>query len=132
MFKCMRENNAIRALGKTVLYRIALFVLVYLSLVAFGLLLLYIGYKWATFWGIDMLQRVFNDTNSGFAMLILLGVYLGVITLCLMFGLFLVKFIFTRLNVEEEGKTLVKESDCPQIFELIREVAEATKSPMPH
>ena len=128
----MRENNAIRALGKTVLCRIALFVLVYLSLVAFGLLLLYIGYKWATFWGIDMLQRVFNDTNSGFAMLILLGVYLGVITLCLMFGLFLVKFIFTRLNVEEEGKTLVKESDCPQIFELIREVAEATKSPMPH
>ena len=79
----MRENNAIRALGKTVLCRIALFVLVYLSLVAFGLLLLYIGYKWATFWGIDMLQRVFNDTNSGFAMLILLGVYLGVITLCL-------------------------------------------------
>lgn len=128
----MRENNAIRALGKTVLYRIALFVLVYLSLIAFGLLLLYIGYKWATFWGIDMLQRVFDGTNSGFAMLILLGVYLGVITLCLMFGLFLVKFIFTRLNVEEEGKTLVKESDCPQIFDLIREVAEATKSPMPH
>ena len=84
MSKCMRENNAIRALGKTVLYRIALFVLVYLSLVAFGLLLLYIGYKWATLWGIDMLQRVFDDTNSGFAMLILLGVYLGVITLCLM------------------------------------------------
>ena len=51
MIKRMRENNAIRALGKTVLYRIALFVLVYRSLVAFGLTLLYIGYKWATFWG---------------------------------------------------------------------------------
>ena len=43
MIECMRENNAIRALGKTVLYRIALFVLVYLSLVALGLILLYIG-----------------------------------------------------------------------------------------
>ena len=101
MIKRMRENNAIRALGKTVLYRIALFVLVYLSLVALGLTLLYIGYKWATFWGIDMLQRAFDGTNSGFVMLILLGAYLGVIALCLMFGLFLVKFIFTQLNVEE-------------------------------
>ncbi|MFC2494247.1 MAG: M48 family metallopeptidase, partial [Prevotella sp.] len=128
----MRENNAIRALGKTVLYRIALFVLVYLSLVALGLILLYIGYEWATFWGIDMLQRAFDGTNSGFVMLILLGAYLGVIALCLMFGLFLVKFIFTQLNVEEEGRIQVKESDCPQLFELIRHVARATKCPMPH
>ena len=132
MIKRMRENNAIRALGKTVLYRIALFVLVYLSLVALGLILLYIGYEWATFWGIDMLQRAFDGTNSGFVMLILLGAYLGVIALCLMFGLFLVKFIFTQLNVEEEGRIQVKENDCPQLFELIRHVAKATKCPMPH
>ncbi len=128
----MRENNAIRALGKKVLCRIALFVLVYLSLVALGLTLLYIGYKWTTFWGIDMLQRAFDGTHSGFVMLILLGVYLGVIALCMMFGLFLVKFIFTRLNVEEEGKILVKEPDCPLIFELIRNVAKDTKCQMPH
>ena len=105
----MRENNAIRALGKKVIYRIALFVLVYLSLVAFGLLLLYIGYKWATSWGVGLMEQVFDSTNSGIVMLIIIGIYLGIIALCLMFGLFLLKFIFTRQSDEEDGRILVNE-----------------------
>lgn len=128
----MRENNAIRALGKKVIYRIALFVLVYLSLVALGLLLLYIGYKWATSWGVGLMEQVFDSTNSGIVMLIIIGIYLGIIALCLMFGLFLLKFIFTRQSDEEDGRILVNENDCPQLFQLISEVAQATKCPMPH
>ena len=78
------------------------------------------------------MEQVFDSTNSGIVMLIIIGIYLGIIALCLMFGLFLLKFIFTRQSDEEDGRILVNENDCPQLFQLISEVAQATKCPMPH
>ena len=128
----MEQTYTIKRWGKVVLYRFALFILVYLALVALGVFLLYIGYRWATSWGLNMIFYTYEQINNVVLGLLLFSLYLGVIALCLMFGLFLIKFIFAPKTLDDEKTIEITEVDCPQIFALIQNVAEATNSEMPY
>lgn len=128
----MEQAYTIKRWGKVVLYRFALFILVYLALVALGVFLLYIGYRWATSWGLNMIFYTYEQINNVVLGLLLFSLYLGVIALCLMFGLFLIKFIFAPKTLDDEKTIEITKADCPQIFALIQNVAEATNCEMPY
>lgn len=128
----MEQAYTIKRWGKVVLYRFALFILVYLALVALGVFLLYIGYRWATSWGLNMIFYTYEQINNVVLGLLLFSLYLGIIALCLMFGLFLIKFIFAPKTDDSEKSIEITETDCPQIFTLIHNIAEATGCSMPY
>ena len=128
----MKQAYTIKRWGKVVLYRFALFILVYLALVALGAFLLYIAYRWATSWGPDMLIYTYEEVNNVLLGLFLFCSYIGVIALCVMFGLFLIKFIFAPKTDDSEKSIEIVAADCPQIFALIHNVAQATGCSMPY
>ena len=128
----MEQAYTIKRWGKVVLYRFALFILVYLALVALGAFLLYIAYRWATSWGPDMLVYTYEEVNNVLLGLFLFCSYIGVIALCVMFGLFLIKFIFAPKTDDSEKSIEIVAADCPQIFALIQNVAQATGCSMPY
>lgn len=128
----MSLHNNIVLSEKKVKKHITAFILTYSLLIAAGILILVLAYYWATDWGLELVNTVYNNVNSGYIMLLASATYVGIIAVCLMSGLFLVKFLFARRSSEEEAKTEVKEEDCPQLFALIRETAEACNSVMPY
>lgn len=117
---------AVKRQAKNVTFRIVLFVLVYILLIALGVTLIYLSVL-AAMWGLALVYEIgFNR-----AALLLVLVVIGVLGFTLMFGLYLIKFLFSRTKNENPQRKEVKESECPDLFQAIREVAEATVCPMP-
>jgi Zn-dependent protease with chaperone function len=128
----METKNDIQRWSKTVLWRIVLFAVVYLLLIAVGIGLLFFAYKWATDWGLVLLLFILDEVHSGFLFWLVFTGYLGMIATCLMFGLFLVKFLFAHSQEDDGIRMEVTSSEYPEIFELIKDVSEATHSRMPY
>lgn len=130
--KTMQHQNNIQHWSQIVRKRIALFVLAYLLLIGLGFLLLLFAYKWATDWGLTLLTYFSEESLPALIILFLIVAYVSIIAMCLMFGLFLVKFLFTSSKANNQIKMEVKEEDCPQLFALIRETATEARCNMPH
>lgn len=122
----MESEDIIRKHSIHVLFRIALFILVYIGLIALGVLLLWVAYQF-TVWGILHLTAISNIK----IILILIGIMIGGIGFSVMFGIYLVKFIFSRTQNTNENRRRITEAECPALFNAIREVASATQCPMP-
>ena len=121
----MESEDVIRKHSISVLFRIALFILVYIGLIALGVFLLWIAYRFAV-WGFLHLTAI----SSIRLILILIGVMIGGIGFSVMFGIYLVKFIFSKTQNVNANRRLVTETECPALFNAIREVASATQCPM--
>lgn len=111
---------------KDVIFKIVLFVFVYVLLIALGATLIWFAFKLA-FW---MLGAILDIRNIRAIIFILLAVAGGV-GFALMFGLYLVKFLFSKTRNENSKRRLVTEQECPELFKAIREVAGSTNCPMP-
>lgn len=122
----MESEDVIRKHSISVLFRIALFILVYIGLIALGVFLLWIAYRFAV-WGF----LHFTAISSFRLILILIGAMIGGIGFSVMFGIYLVKFIFSKTQNINANRRLVTEAECPALFNAIREVASATQCPMP-
>lgn len=122
----MESEDVIRKHSISVLFRIALFILVYIGLIALGVFLLWIAYRFAV-WGFLHLTAI----SSIRLILILIGVMIGGIGFSVMFSIYLVKFIFSKTQNVNANRRLVTETECPALFNAIREVASATQCPMP-
>lgn len=122
----MESEEIIRKHSIHVLFRIILFILVYIGLIALGVFLLWIAYRFAV-WGILHLTSI----SSVRLILLLLGIMIGGIGFSVMFGIYLVKFIFAKTQNINENRRLITEAECPALFKVIREVASATQCPMP-
>lgn len=122
----MKHNDTIRQHSSIVLFRISLFIFVYIGLIAIGVLLIWLAYRFC-FWGVLHLTAL----HSIRLMLLLLALMVGGIGFSLMFGIYLVKFIFSRTINNNESRRLITETECPQLFQAIREVALETQCPMP-
>lgn len=127
----MKSNNRLDACARKVLRRMTVFALVYLLLVLLGIALLVGSYFWATRWGLGILQASLLS-HSGAAIAIVFCLYIGVILLSLAFGFYLVKYIFAQHDDEDATRIEVTESDCPRLFQLIYETADAVKAPRPY
>ena len=117
---------AIKRQAKDVILRIVLFVLVYIFLIALGGTLIYFSLLVAV-WGV---AAIFAIGVSRLSLLLILLI-LGVVGFTLMFGFYLIKFLFSKTKNENSQRRLVTEKECPVLFQAIREVAEATACPMP-
>lgn len=122
----MKHNDTIRQHSSIVLFKISLFILVYIGLIAIGVLLIWLAYQFC-FWEVLHLTAL----HSIRLMLLLLALMVGGIGFSLMFGIYLVKFIFSRTINNNESRRLITETECPQLFQAIREVALETQCPMP-
>lgn len=112
--------------AKGVTVRIVLFILVYILLIVLGATLIYFSLLGAL-WGLSMVVRMGFSRGALFMLLLIVGV-LG---FTMMFGLYLIKFLFSKTKNENSQRRQIMESECPALFKAIREVAEATACPMP-
>src|SRR3712207_1292720 len=66
----------------------------------------------------DIINEIANET--------------GVILLSLAFGLYLIKYIFARHRDDDTDRIEVTEADCPRLFRLINETADAVGAARPY
>ncbi|HEY9542531.1 M48 family metallopeptidase [Prevotella sp.] len=128
----MKTANEMDACARKVLKRMAVFGLVYVLLILLGVLLLVGSYLWATRWGWYILLATISQIHSGAIIAIVLGLYVGVILLSLAFGLYLIKYIFARHRDDDTDRIEVTEADCPRLFRLINETADAVGAARPY
>lgn len=121
----MEHDKAIARYSSNVIFKIFLFILVYICLIIVGGILLWLAFQLAVI-GFPNILRIRNIQGIFFAAMAILG---G-IGFALMFGLYLFKFLFTKKTNQNKNRE-VTETECPQLFEAIREVAKATSCPMP-
>lgn len=119
-------STAVKHQAKDVIIKIALFVFVYVLLIALGATLLWFAFQLVYF----ALPIVFSYSGIR-AIIFMLLLIAGGVGFALMFGLYLVKFLFSRTRNENSQRRLVTEKECPELFKAIREVATATSCPMP-
>lgn len=122
----MKHDKAIARYSSDVVLKIGLFILVYICLIALGAGLIWLAFQLAVLGFLHIPQM------RSIRLMVVTGILIfGVICFALMFGLYLFKFLFTRQKNESEDGREVKEAECPQLFEAIRQVAAATGCPMP-
>lgn len=118
--------NVMKRQVKDVVFKIVLFVLVYVFLISLGAALIWFAVKLA-YWMLVAIPSI-----SGIrAIIFMLLAIAGGVGFALMFGLYLVKFLFSKTRNESPKRQLVTEQECPELFKAIREVAESTNCPMP-
>lgn len=111
---------------RDVILRIFVFILVYLLLIAVGATLIYFSLKLA-FWAFPEIFRIRNIRG----IIVMLLIIIGGVGFTLMFGLYLIKFLFSRTKNLNTRRREVTEKECPELFQAISEVAQATTCPMP-
>ena len=119
-------TTTIKRQARGVIFRIVLFVLVYILLIALGAALIYFSVLGAIYGGMVILALGISQLG-----VILALVIIGVLGFAFMFGLYLIKFLFSGTKNENPGRRQIKENECPVLFQAIREVAKATACPMP-
>ncbi|NDV57747.1 M48 family metallopeptidase [Bacteroides sp. 519] len=122
----MEHDKAIARYSSNVIFRIILFILVYICLIVVGGILIWLAFQLAII-GFPNIIQIRNLYGMFFAAMAILGA----IGFALMFGLYLFKFLFAKNKNENLNRREVKESECPQLFKTIREVAQATHCPIP-
>lgn len=121
----MTPNNTIEKSRRNVMMRISVFLLYYILmlLLTFILLLLVIG---ASIFAIFNITYLLN--RLGIIVLFILGVC-WVFVIRIGFGLLKSPFIVSKY--EREDHLEVTEEQCPQLFQIVREVADFTRCEMP-
>ncbi|MBR1688150.1 MAG: M48 family metalloprotease [Prevotella sp.] len=120
----MMKDEEIRRLARNEIMRIALFVAYYIALIALGAAILYSTY-WVTQLGLAAV------TNAHINPLYVFIAWAGYCVLALMFGLYLVKPLFKFTRDRDASRMEVTEEECPQLFAVIRNLAQYAQSPMP-
>ena len=109
------------------LLRIICFVIYYVSLIALGVALFVVAI-WASF---HIVVDVIPEVGNLRAILLLLMAVAGILLMAVMIGIYLVKPIFSFTRNKKETRVEINESDCPELFALISEIANQTKCAMP-
>lgn len=124
--KDLEEN--IKKEASTVLWRVVLFVVYYILLIVIGIAL-FVGAIWVTFFIIQGLTTMTHINGR----LIIWGfiLWLAMWWFCISFAWYLVKPLFTIHKSSKDNRIEVKKSECPELFQMISEVAAATGNKMP-
>ena len=105
------------------LFRIFCFLLYYVALIALGVAI-FVGAFYLTF-GLAVIGMAIGAW--WFTILAIIGLW----TFVIMFGLYLVKPLFSFKKNENDSRMEVEEADCPELFAMLRDVAEKTQCKMP-
>ena len=120
-------ENSIKKEATNVLGRIFLFLVYYIGLIVLGVLLLW-GTWELTAW---VVTTAIPSINNLRVLILVVLILAGVWSLALMLGLYLVKPLFSFSNSENIDRVEIKEEDAPELFAMIRDVAQKTECPFP-
>lgn len=120
-------ENSIKKEATNVLGRIFLFLVYYIGLIILGILLLWGAWE-LTAWVVTV---AIPSINSIRALILVVLILAGVWSLALMLGLYLVKPLFSFSRSENIDRVEIKEEDAPELFAMIRDVAQKTECPFP-
>lgn len=104
------------------MFRIFCFLVYYVALMLLGVAII-VGAFYLTY-PLAVLSMVFGIFFAIFSII-------GLWAFAIMFAIYLVKPLFSFSKNENTSRVEVDESDCPELFAMIREVAESTQCPMP-
>lgn len=121
------ESN-IRKEAATVLWRVVLFIVYYVALIALGIGLFVAAFG-VTWFLLQMLDEV-SHINGRIAIWIFLA-WLAMWWFCIQIAWYLIKPLFTFHSSTDENRVEVKRADCPELFALIEDVAKSTGNKMP-
>ena len=105
------------------MFRICCFLIYYVVLMVLGVGI-FVGALYLTF---DLAVIGLAIGAWLFTLLAIIGLW----TFVVMFGLYLVKPLFSFKKDENDSRVGVEEADCPELFAMLRDVAEKTRCKMP-
>lgn len=109
------------------LLRIGCFLLYYLLLIALGIIIV-IGSFWGSY---HLIIEVLPEVGSGRAIILIIMSVIGLCLLAIMLGIYLIKPLFAFKKNHNETCVEVFETECPDLFAMIRDVAGKTGCKMP-
>ena len=109
------------------LLRIGCFLLYYLLLIALGVIIV-IGSFWGSY---HLIIDVLPEVGSGRAIILIIMSVIGLCLLAIMLGIYLIKPLFAFKKNHNETRVEVFETECPDLFAMIRDVAGKTGCKMP-
>lgn len=115
------KQNELKKQAAIVMLKIVAFFFVYLILLAVGGLFVFAAYYIFTHY----LKEAFAQSN-----LFKLALYVIICGFLLLYGLYPLKFLFSKATKREKYKEAHKK-DCPELFKLVSKVATATGNKMP-
>lgn len=122
-----REKGSICGAVLNEACRIVLFLAYYLALICLGVIILIGAIRVADYLGTDYLPRI----ESGRGAIAVIGAIAGILSLAGIFGIYLIKPLFSFTKSANAERVEVKESDCPKLFDLIRKLSKSTGFRMP-
>lgn len=122
----MQDQN-IKSAVINELLRIGCFLLYYLLLIALGVIIV-IGSFWGSY---HLIIDVLPEVGSGRAIILIIMSVIGLCLLAIMLGIYLIKPLFAFKKNHNETRVEVFETECPDLFAMIRDVASKTGCKMP-
>ena len=121
-----REQGSIKGAVVNETLRVVLFLVYYLALICLGVVILVAAFYAAKFLGEEVLPNAKGRGAIG-----VLVIIVGVLSLAGVFGIYLIKPLFSFTKSKKEERVEVSEDDCPKLFGLIRRLSESTGFRMP-
>ena len=121
------ETGSIRAAVIDELLRLALFIVYYVALICLGIAIIVGAAFAAKFLAFDCLEHV----RDGRAAALILIAAVGLLSLAAVFGVYLVKPLFSFTRNRNEQRVEVSRKDCPALFDLVERLSKETGFPMP-
>lgn len=122
----MKTQNNITTSSAKVIFNICLSLITYILLIIAGIIIL-----WASAHCALYLLMLLPSVRIGYMSLIIIMAALGVLGFGLMFGLYLIKFLFSRTQNINPERIEISSTEYPELYATIREVADATYCNMP-
>lgn len=122
----MQDQN-IKSAVINELLRIGCFLLYYMLLIALGVIIV-IGSFWGSY---HLIIDVLPEVGSGRAIILIIMSVIGLCLLAIMLGIYLIKPLFAFKKNHNETRVEVFETECPDLFAMIRDVAGKTGCKMP-
>lgn len=123
----MQTKTNIKSEATKVLMRIGTFLLYYLLLIILGGVIFIAAFFFSKY----MLMYVLPEVGSGRLVILLLLAILGVWCLVGMFGLYLIKPLFSFTKNEKADRVEITKEDCPELFSIIYELADSVQCKRP-
>ncbi len=123
----MHSKPNIKGEATHVLLRIAAFLLYYLLLIALGAVIFIAAFFFTKY----MVIYVLPEIRGGRLLILLLLAILGVWCLAGMFGLYLIKPLFSFTKNEKPERVEITQEDCPELFSVINDLADSVECKRP-
>lgn len=123
----MTHGSSVKSAAANELLRIICFILYYMALIGIGGAIL-VGAFWVSY---ILIQHVLPEVRNLRSVIGLMVLVVGMCLLALMLGVYLIKPLFSFTKNTKSSRVEISESECPELYAMIRDIADKTKCRMP-